>query len=273
MSEGNEVEVTLPRLVWSELLTMTEALVSEAKLRVNEKGLSISTVDPAHVAMMVLEVPWTAHPGIYEVLFWVPPRVPAGGRDVGLSLPRLKDILSHAATLSEDPAEAVTLHADVNGRVSVSYRECRWKLPFVDCDGIREPKIPTLTHTASATLPGRLFQEAVRGAATVGDVLRITISKEKVMMGEAKEADEGMAFVMEVPAEGLDVKLLNDAGVASNYPVDYLHSVVKAIPTGRGLNSRTKINIGTDYPILIEGEREGCPWRVKYYVAPRVTDD
>ncbi|MEW6070435.1 MAG: DNA polymerase sliding clamp, partial [Candidatus Thermoplasmatota archaeon] len=130
-------EATVKCEVLKEVVNVISTLVNEAKFSIDSKGLSVRTVDPAHVAMVDLEL----KAGAFE-------KYKAEPIELGIDLEKLGEVLKLASA-----SDKILLQYDEEkNKLVVKVENITRRMPLVDVASMSEPKVPNLNPTVKAIL-------------------------------------------------------------------------------------------------------------------------
>jgi len=238
------MEAILKGEIFSGILKGLEVLVSEARIHFQEQGLHSRAVDPANVAMVIVDVP--------------------------------RENLE-AYSIDEEKIkknELVELKVEDETTLKVKFGSVVYSVSLIDPSAIRkEPKIPNLELPAKIVLDAGEFKKAITAADKISDHV-VFRTDETGFYIEAEGTDE-TGFYIE--AEGDVDKIafhmseaelieFNKAEARSMFSVEYLKEFVKIAGSGDLLT----IYLGTNYPVRLVFEVAGGKARVEYILAPRM---
>lgn len=192
-------------------LAPVDAVVNECKLRFDDGGLSIRSVDPANVAMVDMELGSDAFDAF-----------DSDGAVVGVDLERLGDVLSLAD--SDDVVRAEIDAGQGQLDIEVGAKGLEVSIALIDPDAIRqEPDIPDLDLPGVFVLDGDALGRAVRAADLCSD--HISISAD----------NSGLHFVAEGDTDDVNLTLTKDDllaepnvpdnKVSSMFSLDYFQDI------------------------------------------------
>lgn len=228
------------------------ALVDECKIHVDDNGVSVTAVDPANVGMVDLELPAEVF-DTYE----------ADAHTIGLPLERFLDIVS-LFTQNGDPAH-IMLEEETR-RLRLESGGLDYTLSLLDPDSIRkEPEIPDLNLTASATLTGKDFSRAVNACNMVADHLQLGAEPD----GDFYVTADGDTDNVNVTMEEDEVIELDTGNADSLFSIEYLRDMERAIPS----DAPVTVEIGPEFPVIITFNLIDEQAAVQYVLAPRITND
>ena len=231
-------------------LKALHGLVNEARLRFSEDGLMSKAVDPANVAMVIVEMPSKS----FEVY-----KVDGGGDEeviVGCDINRTYDFVK---SFKKD--NLVELKCS-DGRISITANKIRYSVTQIDPAAIRkEPKVPQLELPARIVLPAEEVKKAVLAAEKVSDCV-VFKTDENGFYIEAKGDVDKITFSMGVG----ELIEFNKQEARSMFSIEYLKEFMKIAGSGDLLT----IDLGTDYPVRMEFGLCGGDCKVVYILAPRI---
>jgi len=235
--------------------------VDEMKLQITPEGFAGRLVDPANVAMVDKEL----HKGVFE-------HYSSTGGTLGIDLKRMTSIIGMAKK-----SDVIELTLDQETRkLEIGFDGLSYTLALIDPQSIRkEPDIPDVDLPGEVVLDTSQFERGIKAVRMVSDHAIIGI----------KPADDGSS-TMYIAGEGdTDDAVLEIAGQdcikispvdeahESLYSVDYLESVMKAMPK----NAELTVELGDDFPVMInyhqtdDGQVAEGP--TTHMVAPRISSD
>ncbi|OYT60154.1 DNA polymerase sliding clamp [Euryarchaeota archaeon ex4484_178] len=228
-----------------EITNLLLTLVSEAKFEFSNNGISVKAVDPAHVAMIVLNVSKEAFL-----------EFEAEEEELGVDLDKVRDILRLASS-----GDVVEISKE-GSKLTFLIGNLTRSMPLIDTSAMSVPKVPNLVLPAKVILPVDEFEHGIKAAESISDNITLRITPTEFEM--YTQGDEDTARLT-IPKDMLK-ELSCDEPVKSMYPVDYLLKLVKAMDSAEYLT----IYVGTDYPIKIEFDITGGKGQGAYLLAPRI---
>lgn len=236
--------------VLKSLVYVVSTLVDEVKLCAHPDSVTIQAIDPAHIAMVDINVNMDAFQS-YE----------ADESEIGLDLDKVKSILKLAG-----PSDIIKMEHDPDqGRLTITIGNIVRRMSLVETNGIVNPKVPDLDIPASIQIPVEELQKGIRASESISDHLKLTLSPESFML--SCEGDLDFAR-LELPASET-VVIDTDATVSSDYPLDFFSNIIKVIPAGTVVELRFK----KDHPIMVIFSLAKDSVRVKYLLAPRCDNE
>lgn len=228
-----------------EITNLLLTLVSEVKFEFGAEGMSVKAVDPAHVAMIVLDISKDAFLE-YEV----------EEEQLGVDLDKIKDILKLASS-----GELVEISKDGN-KLTFMIGNLTRSMPLIDTSALSVPRVPNLVLPAKVVLPISEFEYGIKAAESISDNITFKVTPSEFEM--YTEGDEDSAR-LSIPKDMLK-EISCEEPVKSMYPVDYLLKLVKAMDSADYLT----IYLGTDYPVKMEFDVAAGKGKGYYLLAPRI---
>ena len=226
------------------------ALVSEARMHFLEKGLHSRAVDPANVAMVIVDVPRDS----FEAYNLEEEKI------IGVDVDRIFDI-----SKSIKAKDLVELNLPSESLLKIKFGSVEYSVSLIDPSAIRkEPRIPQLELPAKAVLDAGEFKKAISAADKISDHV-VFRSDQSGFYIEAKGDVDKITFHLS-EAELIE---FNGGEAKSMFSVDYLKEFCKIAGSGDLLT----INLGTNYPVRLSFELVGGKVKVEYILAPRIEGD
>jgi proliferating cell nuclear antigen len=258
-------------------LTGISTLVDEAKVNIDKKCWLVKCVDPAHVAILEIEIP--------TELFEEYSCTQEGS--IGIDVSRILDMIRYVKD-----RDIIDIRYDVKtDRIVVDDGLARSRTKPVDTTGMSEPTVPNLNLPITFTMPWKDYSETLRRMTKISDHMEIRLFEGGLEVFAEGDIDD---FSRKFPNDLLieynvtgnpfgkdEVNRSDENGryIRSLFPLDYMSSLFANskmtglkvwFDKGRWLET-CKFSMGDDYPIKIESERNGV--RFKYLLAPRITSE
>jgi proliferating cell nuclear antigen len=236
--------------VLKSIIEASAPLVDEIKLHVTPEGISVRTVDPAHVAMVDVSLGAKAFQ-----------EYKATDLELGVDLDKMKEILNLG---SGDEVITLEFKEDQN-RLVMSMQNLVRRMSLIDPSGMPDPKVPNLNLPNKVRIKTGELLQGIKASKSISDHLALI-------------ADEN-AF--EVIAEGdtdtVNLKLTKNQLVElkasertkSLFSLDYFSNLVKAADGSEDVT----LNLGSDYPVRIEFGFADGHGHVTYLLAPRIENE
>lgn len=226
------------------------ALVSEARIHFQEKGMHSRAVDPANVAMVIVDIPKDSFE-VYKI---------DEEKTIGVDMDRIFDI-----SKSISSKDLVELIVEDESALKVKFGSVEYKVSLIDPSAIRkEPRIPELELPAKIVIDAGEFKKAIAAAEKISDQVVFKSGKDGFRI-EAKGDVDSIVFQM-TEAELIE---FNGGEARSIFSIDYLKEFCKIAGAGDLLT----IHLGTNYPVRLVFELVSGKARVEYILAPRIESE
>ena len=229
-------------------------LIDEVKLNLSNKGIIIMAVDPAHVAMVKIDLA----PDFFEVY---------GVQEVdhiGVDVERLSSLLKMAKKTKKDPDILRFEYLPEKNKLAYSVGYNDGKIPLVDTSGMSDPKIPNLNLVAEYMVKVSDIVTFIKRAECVSDHIMIEVMADKVTFSAEGETDSAR---MTLPKGSEALPELQGEPCRSLFSLEYFSNLVKAM---KGATEYITMHIGNNYPMKVEYEIAEGTGKVLYLLAPRL---
>ena len=232
------------------IIDVTSPLVNEAKFNITPKGMSLRAVDPAHVAMVNLQIDNKA----FE-------EYKADEMELGIDMDKLGGIMRLSSS-----GDMVSLEYDEeSNRLIVKIGNLVRRMGLIDTAGMPDPKMPNLKLPAKVILKASELTQGVRASEAVSDHLALTVNTNNFELFAEGDTD---TVNLKLPKD-----LLVDLNVTSKcrslFSIDYFSNMIKPV---KGEDPIT-IHIGNDNPIRVEFDIAESKGHVTYLLAPRIESE
>jgi len=232
------------------LVYIVSTLVDEVKFSVKPEGMSLKAVDPAHVAMIDLEV----SPGAFV-------SYSADETNLGLDMDKVKSVLKLAG-----PGNTITMEQDEEkGRLTFRVGNITRRMNLVDTASMGDPHIPNLSPSGIVSIKVDQLQKGIRAAESISDHIALMADSEGFEL-----SCEGDTDYASLRMEGSELESLKvSSKVRSLYPLDYFSNIIRAIPAGTSVD----VEIDNDYPVKLAFKLADGEIDVTYLLAPRIESE
>jgi proliferating cell nuclear antigen len=232
------------------IIDVTSPLVNEVKFNISPKGISLRAVDPAHVAMVDLNVNNKAFDD-YK----------ATEMELGIDMDKFSSIMRLSSA-----GDIVTLEYDEDSnRLIVKIGNLVRKIGLIDTAGMPDPKMPNLNLPAKIVLKASELNQGVRASEAVSDHLALSVNKDNFELFAEGDTD---TVNLKLPKDLL-VELNTKSTCKSLFSIDYFSNMIKPV---RGEDPIT-IMLGNDNPIKVEFDIAENKGHVTYLLAPRIESE
>lgn len=232
------------------IIDVTSPLVNEAKFNITPKGIFLRAVDPAHVAMVDLDIKSTAFD-----------EYKADDMELGIDLDKLSGIMRLA-----NSGDMVSLEYDDNSnRLIVRIGNLVRRMGLIDTAGMPDSKVPNLELPATAIVKAAELSKGVRASEAVSDHLALSVDKDAFELFAEGDTD---TVNLKLPKDLL-IKLTSPGKFKSLFSIDYFSNMIKPV---RGEDPVT-ISLGNDNPIRVDFDIADKKGHVTYLLAPRIESE
>lgn len=232
-----------------EVVEVISTLVDEAKFMINNESINVKAVDPAHVAMVDLNLNKDAFEE-YE----------ATNMELGLDIAKLKDVLSLAKA-----NDVISIkHDEDRNRLVINIENITRWMSLVDTAGMSESKVPSLNLPVKVIIRTQELKQGILASKSVSDHITLVTTSNGFELSSEGDTD---SVNLKLPKDLLE-ELECEEKVKSMFSLDYFSSMIKSI------NSElVTLNLGSDYPIRLEFEIADGKGSVNFLLAPRIESD
>jgi len=232
------------------IIDVTSPLVNEVKFNVSPKGISLRAVDPAHVAMVDLQVKDKA----FE-------EFKATEMELGVDMDKLAGIMRLSSS-----GDMVSLEYDEDAnRLIIKIGNLVRKMGLIDTAGMPDPKMPNLNLPAKVILKSSELNQGVRASEAVSDHLAISVNKDNFELFAEGDTD---TVNLKLPKDLL-VEINTTSKCRSLFSIDYFSNMIKPVRSDDPIT----IMIGNDNPIRVEFDIADNKGHVTYLLAPRIESE
>jgi len=232
--------------LFSKSIDLISDLVLEAKIKINEFGLSIVAIDPANVSMISLKIPKSSF-SEFE----------SEDESLGVNMESLKKTLKRCKSTSQLILEKNEnkLELKIEDKTKKNF-----SLNLIEIDS-EDKEFPShLEFTTKVETNGNELIESIEDAAVVSDSC-LFISLDGKFIVEAKDLNS-------VKTEfSTDVAAIEGANAKSRYGIDYLTKFLKASKHF----SSTVLNFSSDHPLRVDFS--SSLMTLSFLLAPRIETD
>lgn len=232
------------------IIDVISPLVNEIKLNITPKGISIRAVDPAHVAMVDLEVKSDA----FE-------EFKAKEMELGIDMDKLGSIMRLSTA-----GDMISLEYDNDAnRLTVRIGNLVRRMGLIDTAGMPDPKMPSLNLPAKVVLKSSEISQGVRASESISDHLALSVNKDTFELFAEGDTD---TVNLKLPKDLL-VDINAPSKCKSLFSIDYFSNMIKPVKSDNPLT----IHLGNDNPIQVEFDIADKKGHVTYLLAPRIESE
>ena len=232
------------------IIDVTSPLVNEVKFNISPKGISLRAVDPAHVAMVDLQIKSKAFD-----------EYKADEMELGIDMDKLGGIMRLSSA-----GDTVSLEYDEEAnRLIVKIGNLVRKMGLIDTAGMPDPKMPNLSLPAKVVIKASELNQGVRASEAVSDHIALTVNEENFELFAEGDTD---TVNLKLPKDML-VELNASSKCKSLFSIDYFSNMIKSV---RG-DDQITMQLGNDNPIRVEFDIADSKGHVTYLLAPRIESE
>lgn len=240
------MKLSIDGITLKEVIKNMKDLINEVDMKIDNDGLSIITMDPANVAMVIFKLPAKSC-----IEF-----VHTDGEDsFGIDLTNFSKLLKR--TKKDDILILETTDAKMKMKIGTGRT---FTMPKIEIEDSVQ-KIPELKYLSSVTLDRKDLLDAVGDVNIVADSTLFTLSKDSLTLSGEGELMSAKNELSKIEIEYKDEK----ETLKSKYAIEYLQKMLTA-PA-----EKVKIETGNEYPIRITFKND--IYDLMYICAPRIDSD
>ncbi len=235
------------------LVSVVSTLIDEVKFTITPEGMTLKAVDPAHVAMIELNI----EAGAFE-------SYQADQTEIGLDLDKVKDVLKLSS-----PGDIISMEQDEGyGRLIFKVGNITRRMNLVETSSMNDPKVPQLELSAVIDVPVSELQRGIKASESISDHIALTITEDYFEL-----ACEGDTDSVNLKLDKSQLSSLSLSGDSQKYcslfPLDYFSNLIKAVPS----DATIRIELDNDYPVMLNFALAEGKGAVKYLLAPRIESE
>jgi proliferating cell nuclear antigen len=246
------VRLTISVKNLKEIADLLNTVVSEAKFKIDQNGLSVKAVDPAHVAMISIDVPKSSF-AEYDV---------TGEEELSMDVERLKSIIRLAG--SNDNVTVTKEKEKLRFEIGTIVKS----VSLLDNNSVNTPRVPQINSESYVLVEKSELERGLKAAEDVSDAIRLTMSPDDFRAKSSSDSEESEMILH----KDMLKEIRCTGTIKSSYPLEYLLKFVKSLSTSDVL----KLGFKDDYPLTIEfqfGQNRNKPeesMKGSFLLAPRM---
>ena len=235
------------------LVNVISTLIDEVKFTIAPEGMTLKAVDPAHVAMIELNI----EAGAFE-------SYAADQTEIGLDLDKVKDVLKLSSS-----GDIISMEQDEGyGRLIFKVGNITRRMNLVDTSSMNDPKVPQLELSANIEVPVAELQRGIKASENISDHIALTITEDYFELACEGDTDSVNLKLEKSQLSALEIKG-DSQKYCSLFPLDYFSNLIKAVPSDASI----RIELDNDYPVMLNFALAEGKGSVKYLLAPRIESD
>lgn len=243
-------EVSVRSVVLKQVIGVVSTLVDEAKFSVDKDGIRIKAVDPAHVAMVDLNLSKDA----FE-------EYRADECELGIDIDKLKEVLKLARG-----DEIITIkHNEEKNNLIINIENITRRMSLIDTAGMSDPKVPSLNLPVKVVMRANELDQGIKASESVSDHIALIVNPDGFELRSEGDTDSVDLKLSKELLKELDCK----DEVKSLFSLDYFSNMIKSV-SGAEL---VTMHLGSDYPVKLEFDIAEGNGHVVYLLAPRIESD
>ncbi len=234
-----------------EIADLLNTVVTEAKFKIDSSGISVIAVDPAHVAMISINVPKDVFSEFQT----------DGEEEIALDVERLKSVirLANSNDMVSLAKEKEKLKFEINNIVK--------SISLLDNSTVTTPRIPQINSEFFVVLGKTELERGLKAAEDVSDSIKFSLTSEDFRARSMSDSEESEMVL----TKDMIKEIQCSTPIKSSYPLEYLLKLVKSLASTEDL----KLSFKDDYPLTIEfnfGQGKSTPNAIKgsFLLAPRM---
>ena len=253
-------EITTDGATIKPFLNAIARVVDEAKIHIDERGLSVTAVDPANVFMGEVALQADAF-DTFDL---------AEETTIGVPLGNLQSAVRRARKGADDELTLSIQDRRLTATVARGYDNnevvSQSTVDLIDPDSVRqEPDVPDLNRDVSLSLDANAFTDAL-SYAVGGPSEQVWFKTQQVNQHATALYLSGETDVISESVAISDVA--TDATCEAVYSYDYMKQILGGI--GDVESETVTIVFDDEFPITVSMGSEDRPFKVRYFLAPRV---
>jgi len=211
-----------------EIADLLNTVVNEAKFKLDANGLSVKAVDPAHVAMISIDVPREMF-----LDFQV-----EGEDEISLDIEKLKSIIRLA-----NSTDSVTMIKEKE-KLKFEINNITKSVSLLDNNTVFTPRVPQIASESYVVLSKSELERGLKAAEDVSDSIKFLLSPDDFKARSISDSEESELILTREMLK--EIKC--GTPVKSSYPLEYLLKLIKSLSSAEDL----KLGFKDDYPLTIE---------------------
>jgi len=243
-------QVKVKANVLKDLIDVTSPLVNEVKFNISKNEISLRAVDPAHVAMIDLQITSDA----FE-------EYKTEDLELGIDMDKFASIMRLA-----NSEQMVNLEFNQKqNRLVIQIGNLVRKMALIDTAGMPDPKMPNLDLPGKVVVKASELSQGVKASESISDHLAITMKKDSFQLYAEGDTD---TVDLTIPKDML-IDLSTSEKVKSLFSIDYFSNMIKSVKA----NEAVTIHLGNDNPTKVEFNVAQSKGHVTYLLAPRIESE
>lgn len=229
-----------------EILDLLNTVVTEVKFKMDQTGLQVKAVDPAHVAMVSVEVPKESF-NDFQI---------EGEEEMALDIERMKSVLKLAS--SGDNISVTRIKEKLKFEIGTISKS----ISLLDNSSVSTPKVPQISSEYLVVLARNYLEMGLKAAEDVSDSIRFNLSSEEFRARSSSDTEESEMVLQ----KDMLKEIKCPGSIKCSYPLEYLLKLVRSLSTAEELT----LSFKDEYPLTVnfsfgqDGKMKGS-----FLLAPR----
>jgi len=233
--------------ILKRFININITLVGDAKLKITPKEMSLKAVDPAHVAMVDINIEKAA----FE-------EYKADEMDLGIDINKFNDVLKLAS-----PGDFIALEYDEkSNRLIVKIGNLVRRMGLLDTKEMPDSKIPSLSLPAKIVMEAAELRKGICASEMISDYLALIINRDGFELYATGDSDTVSLKL----TKDLLTELRSEGKFKSLYAIDYFSNIIKTAKDDELIT----ILMGNDNPMQLDFDFANKNGHVTYLLAPRI---
>ncbi len=231
-----------------EFANIVVSLNQETKIDFTSKGLSTKVIDPAHIAMVLLEVGKDTFQE-YNL---------EEEESIGIDIDRLRNAMKLASS-----TDIINFKGD-GKKINIRYGNLSYNIPIIDPASISTPKMLNLDIPNKVITDFNLILTGIKAAENFADVVTFHLKSDELKILAKGDSDLENAE-LSIP-KNITKEYVFSEEAKSSYSLDYLSNFMRSLESV----SDIALMIKTDFPLKIEAPVYNGKGKVTFILAPRI---
>ncbi len=223
-------------------------LVPEARIDFKQDGLFSKVMDPAHVAMISLEISKEAFQE-YSV---------ESDESLGMDIDKIRNILKLSG-----PNDIIDVKFD-GKKISFRLGNLNVSTPLIDPSTLTTPKIPTIELPNKIVTDISYLSTGIKAAEGIAEVVTFSFKADELKIYSKGETDSETTELTISKTMAKDFIYTSDA--KSSFALDYLSKFIRSLESSQEIS----ISVGNDFPLRMEANIMNGKGKVTFLLAPRI---
>ena len=241
-----EAKMSNPEIMVEAMKAAYELVKDEVTFKIGEDGIILRAMDPANVAMVIMELTKKAFDE-YQIV---------KESFIGINMERFMQVLKRSGKGDE-----MSMRIS-GGKMEIIYTGRgvrRFSLPLLALESGPRPE-PNLSFSVKAEVQSTALREAVEDTSVVSDAITIVAANNELHL--LAQGDLGDVETILKKGEGIEAIDIQDKA-RSKYSIEYLKKLAKT-----KIGKNVKMMFKSDYPMMLQFSEPEI--KIAFILAPRM---